>query len=112
MIEAGFPQKRVLAKEHVDFDAVAEQEHSATLATAERLRETGRPKDDEKGTNFVPLSKGGTDRQAAQLAKRRPDLAAAVRARTLKLSKALLEAGIRKPPKPRLTRCPHCGGDL
>jgi hypothetical protein len=48
MIEAGFPQKRVLAKEHVDFDAVAEQEHSATLATAERLRETGRPKDDRR----------------------------------------------------------------
>jgi hypothetical protein len=56
MIEAGFPQKRVLAKEHVDFDAVAEQEHSATLATAERLRETGR-------CTSAPTSDPGSDRE-------------------------------------------------
>jgi hypothetical protein len=31
---AGVPQKRVLAKEHVDFDAVAEQEHSATAGNS------------------------------------------------------------------------------
>jgi len=86
--------RRELAKEDVNFDAVADRERDAALVKR-KPSATGRPKD---GTKIVPLSKGGADRQAAQLAARRPDLADRVRAGTLRLSAALIEAGIRKPP--------------
>jgi hypothetical protein len=84
------------AQERMDFDALADRARDSALLSR-KPKSTGRP---EKGTNFVPLSKGGIDRQAAQLAKRRPDLADQVRAGKLKLSTALIEAGIRKKPTP------------
>jgi hypothetical protein len=81
-----------LAKEHVDLDAVADRERDSALLRRE-LKRTGRP---EKGVKLTPLPKAGMERQAARLAQRRPDLADKVRAGTMKLSKALIEAGIRK----------------
>ena len=90
--------RQELAKEHVDLDAVADRERDSVLLKREPGRE-GRPSAD-KSTPGVSLSTGGTDRRAAQLAKRRPDLADQVRAGTKKLSTALIEAGIRKKPSP------------
>jgi hypothetical protein len=88
-----------LAKEHVNFDAVADQERDTNLLKRE-VGETGRPAA-AKGVVSTPLPKGdSTERRAAQLAKRRPDLAEQVRAGQMKLSKALNEAGIRKKPDP------------
>jgi hypothetical protein len=90
-----------LAKEHVDLDAVADQEHANELLKGKVGPHGG---DHRASTNLVlGLSKGGTDRQAAQLAARRPDLAQAVRDGRLKLSAALIEAGIRKISRPE-----HC----
>jgi hypothetical protein len=87
--------RQELAKEHVNFDAVADQEDATELLKG-KVGPTGRPAG-AKGTPGVPSpSKGGTDRRAAQLAKRRPDLAEAVRSGRMKLSKALVDAGIRK----------------
>jgi hypothetical protein len=82
-----------LAKEHVDLDAVAKHEHDTAL-TKREIRRTGRPR---KGEETTPLPKGdSTDRRAARLAARRPDLAGAVRTGRLTLAAALIEAGIRK----------------
>jgi hypothetical protein len=85
-----------LAKEYVNFDNIANREHSTALLE----RQPGLTGLHNKGTKLVPFTKGGTDRQAAQLAQRRPDLADKVRAGTMKLSEALLEAGIRKKVAP------------
>jgi hypothetical protein len=52
-------------------------------------------------------SRGSTATLAAEVRSGAVSANAAVEAGTIKLSKALLEAGIRKPPKPRLTRCPQ-----
>jgi hypothetical protein len=93
-----------LAKEYVDLDAVADQERDSALLKR-TLKATGRPAGD-KGIPGIPLPKQGSERRAAQLAQRRPDLAEQVSTGRIKLSKALLEAGIRK--KPQIT-CPHCG---
>ena len=98
-----------LAKEHVDFDAVADQEDAAELLKG-KVGPEGRPSG-KKPTPGVGLSTGGTDRRAAQLAARRPDLAQAVRDGRMKLAAALIEAGIRKKPV-KLTHCPHCGREL
>jgi hypothetical protein len=66
-----------LTKEHIGLDAVADQEHATELLKG-KVGPTGRPAS-AKGTPGVPLpSKGGTDRRAARLATRRPDLADAV----------------------------------
>ena len=55
-----------------------DQEHATELLKG-KVGPTGRPAG-AKGTPGVPFpSKGGTDRRAAQLATRRPDLAEAVR---------------------------------
>jgi hypothetical protein len=87
-----------LAKEHVDFDAVANQERDTELLKRE-LQPTGRPTAmGEKGIHCIPLPKQGSERRAAQLAKRRPDLAEQVRAGKKRLSVALKEAGILKKP--------------
>jgi hypothetical protein len=94
-----------LKKEHVDFDAVADRERDSERLRRE-LKEPHRPSMNEKGTQYVPLPKSGVDRHAAQLAKRRPDLAEQVRTGKMKLSTALSEAGIRKKPK---HTCPTCG---
>ena len=52
---------------------LAAKEHSTAL-----LKRQPGPTGVYKGTPGVPLSKSGTDRRAAQLAKRRPDLAMTV----------------------------------
>ncbi len=91
--------RKELAKEHVDLDAIADHERDTALLRRQ-IKETGRPAISEKGTQYVPLPKSGKDRHAAQLAQRRPDLAEQVRAGKMKLSAALIEAGIRK----KLTR--------
>jgi hypothetical protein len=54
----------------------AAKEHATALLKRKPGNE-GRPSAG-KLTNLVGLSTGGTDRQAAQLAKRRPDLAMTV----------------------------------
>lgn len=82
------------ARELMDFDWLADKDRDAQLLKGQ-VAKTGRP---EKGTMVVPLSKGGQDRLAAQLAKRRPDLADEVRAGSKTLHTALIEAGIRKKP--------------
>jgi hypothetical protein len=69
-----------------DPDAVADQEHATELLKG-KVGPTGRPAG-AKG-NKLPLPKGGTDREAARLATRRPDLAEAVRSGTMKLSARL-----------------------
>jgi hypothetical protein len=94
-----------LAKEHVDLDATANKEHETELLKRQPGPHGHPTAAASQSTNLV-LSKGGTDRQAAQLAARRSDLAQAVRDGRLKLSAALIEAGIRKKPK---RRCPSCG---
>ena len=68
--------RKELAKEHIDMDAVADRERDTELLKG-KVQATGRPAGG-KGTPGVP-SKGGTDRRAARLAARRPDLAEAVR---------------------------------
>jgi hypothetical protein len=77
--------------ERMDFDALADQARDTALLKG-KVGRTGA----HKGTNLVPLPKSGTKREAARLADRRPDLADQVRAGTMKLSTALIEAGIRK----------------
>jgi hypothetical protein len=82
------------AHEWLDFDALADRERDTTLLKRQPGSHGG---DRTSSTKLVlELSKGGTDRQAAQLAKRRPDLADQVRAGEMKLATALVEAGIRK----------------
>lgn len=84
--------KEQLGRELIDLDAAADTERDRERLKRE-VRKTGRP---EKGNPGLPLSKGDNARRAAQLAKRRPDLAARVRGGTMRLSAALVEAGIRK----------------
>lgn len=91
--------RKELAKEHVDLDAVADRERDTALLKRQPGA-TGRPAASEKGVNVTPLPKAGMSRQAARLAQRRPDLAEQVRAGTMTLSAALVEAGIRKKPDP------------
>jgi hypothetical protein len=88
--------RQELVKELINFDAIADQEHESELLKGV-LKATGRP-GGEKGVNLTPLPKVGTPRQAARLAKRRPDLAERVRAGKMRLATALKEAGIRKTP--------------
>jgi hypothetical protein len=54
---------------------LAAKEHATAL-----LKRKPGPTGVHKATNLVTMSTGGVDRQAAQLAKRRPDLADKVRA--------------------------------
>lgn len=79
-----------------DFNALADQARDTALLKG-KIRKAGRP---TKGIPGIPLPKQGSARRAAQLAKRRPDLADQVRAGTMKLSTALIEAGIRKVKSP------------
>ena len=48
--------RQELAKEHVDFDAVADQERMSLLKR--ELKATGRPSATDKGDNLLPLYKG------------------------------------------------------
>ena len=90
------------AAERMDFEAMADLERDTALLKGQIGKE-GRPSR-SKLTNLVSLSTGGIDRQAAQLAQRRPDLADQVRAGSMRLSTALIKAGIRK----RLTPFDAC----
>jgi len=83
------------AAELMDFDALADQERDREL-----LKRKVGPTGTHVGNKLLPLSKGNTERQAARLAARRPDLADEVRAGTKKLNTALIEAGIRKKDTP------------
>lgn len=79
-------------RELMDFDALADRERETALLKCQPQK-SGRPK---KGVRIAALPKSGTERQAAQLAQRHPDLAQRVRKGEMKLNAALLEAGIRK----------------
>jgi hypothetical protein len=85
--------RQELAKEHVNFDAVADQERDTELLKRQPGPHGGAR---TKASGTVPLDKGGYTRLAARLAQRRPDLAEQVRVGKLKLSTALNQAGIRK----------------
>jgi hypothetical protein len=88
-----------LTSEGVDFKRLADRDRDAPLLDR-RLNPNGV---NVRDTNIVPLSLGGNDRKAAQLAARRPDLANKVRAGDLTLTHALVEAGIIKRETPLQT---------
>ncbi len=74
---------------------------------AERAKEakpagkTGRPPSLPKGTNPVPLSKGGNDRLTARIARDRPDVLERMKAGEFRsVRAAAIEAGIVKPETP------------
>lgn len=89
-------------------------------AAAEPGRELEAPRDDKgrylsNGDNVTSgeEERGNSPTYALRRLKRdRPDLAERVMSGELSANAAAIEAGFRKPPKPRLKVCPHCGGEL
>ncbi len=67
---------------------------NGAAADARPVAKSGRP---EKGTKFVPLSKGGTDRVVARLKHEHETLAEDVIAGRISAHAAAVQAGFRKP---------------
>lgn len=87
--------KEELSKEGVSFDDVADRERDTELLKRKPGAHGG-----ARSSDKLSLALTGTARFAARLAARRPDLAERVRAGSMRLSTALVEAHIRKPPSP------------
>ena len=84
--------------EMLPLDQVKQLAAAVVMKDAKPVGKTGRPR---KGTSAVPLTKGGNDRLAARIKKKRPDIAAAVeRGEYPSMRAAAIAAGIITPPTP------------
>ena len=93
----------MLRREIPGYDARIKEDQKAVQDASREIVDTGRP---PKGTNIVPLTKGGNDRLAARLKRDAPDEWQDYMAGEHKsVRAAALAAGIVKPPDPYKQLC-------